>query len=228
MRESWLWLLRTKVLSPDNARMTALDVGCGPGLVMELFSPLLDVQGVDIDPLAVREARKKGLEVCEGDAMRLPFCDRSFDVVYCSFTMLWMKDAAQAMSEMARVARGAVVCLAEPDYGGGIYHPPEVAALVRHLIKALQEEGADPFVGRKLGWLMERAGLDAESGTHGGQWSPAQLRAEAAAEWESLEQTVRPKAEPEEMKRAKAAWDAALAEGTLFLHNPIFYAIGRK
>ncbi|MCE5297304.1 MAG: class I SAM-dependent methyltransferase [Euryarchaeota archaeon] len=229
--ESWHWIMRTKVLrdrSCDDGRPTALDVGCGPGLVMEMLSPLLDVKGVDIDPDMVRTANGRGMDAVQGDAMDLPFEDGSFDISYCSFTLLWVKDPALAMKEMARVSRRYVICLAEPDYGGRICHPKEVADLDGHLTDSLIEEGADPFIGRRLAHMMEMAGLAVDQGVHSGVWSPSQMREEAEAEWSSISKAVGNRADERTMERARSAWDKALADGSLFLFNPMFYAIGRK
>ena len=84
--QHWEWTMRTLVR--ERQGMTALDVGCGPGLVMELLSPFLDVMGLDIDQEMVRQVRAKGMEAVLGDAQDLPFKDDSFDLVYCSFTMM--------------------------------------------------------------------------------------------------------------------------------------------
>jgi SAM-dependent methyltransferase len=230
MRESWSWLMRTKVLegTPQGYRPTALDVGCGPGLVMELFAPDLEIMGMDIDLEMVRRARDRGFGTVLGDASDLPFEDDSFDVVYCSFTLLWVDDPSKAVREMCRVSRRSVVCLAEPDYGGRVVHPREVADLDPYLTGSLVQEGADPFIGRKLGAMLEAAGLEVEMGVHPGVWSPAQLRREAGAEWDSIQRAVRETAGEGMVQRAKAAWDRASADGTLFLFNPTFYALGRK
>ncbi|MDD1772050.1 MAG: class I SAM-dependent methyltransferase [Methanomassiliicoccales archaeon] len=229
--ETWQWVLRNKVLNgpdPFSGRPTALDVGCGPGLVMDLLSPLMDITGTDIDPMMVRKAKGRGLNVVQGDAMALPFDDRSFDIVYCSFTLLWVRDPAKAVEEMARVSRRYVICLAEPDYGGRICCPQEVAELDGHLTDSLIEEGADPFVGRKLTQLMKGAGLTVESGVHEGLWSSEQLMKEADAEWLSIADAVRGRASDAEVEKAKLAWDRGVADGSLFLFNPVLYAIGRK
>jgi ubiquinone/menaquinone biosynthesis C-methylase UbiE len=208
--------------------MPALDVGCGPGLVMELFSPFMDVKGLDTDPEMVRQVREKGMEAVQGDAQKLPFEDDNFDIVYCSFTMLWIKDQQKAIKEMTRVARQCVVCLAEPDYGRRVCSPVEVARLDRALIRSLRAEGADPFTGRKLERMMRKAGLVVDFGTYVGKWTGAQLRDEAEAEWNALSQAVDGFVDDETLDRAKSAWDAALANDTLVLINPMYYAIGWK
>jgi len=219
-------MMRTRVI--ERRGMTALDVGCGPGLVMDLLSPLLDVTGVDIDPEMVRRTTVKGMKAVVGDAMDLPFADGSFDIVYCSFTLIWVRDPQRAIGEMARVARSSVVCLAEPDYGGRVCFPQEVGELDGALIESLRDEGADPLVGSRTAEMMEKAGLTVESGVHSGTWSPTQMRSEAEAEWLSLSQAVRGRVDEADLERAKTAWDSALADGTLCLFNPVIYAIGRK
>ena len=223
--------MRTKVaerLETGESRPSALDVGCGPGLVMELFSPAFDVKGMDLDPEMVRTARGRGMDVIRGDALAIPFENGSFDVVYCSFTLLWLGDPQKAVREMARTARRFVVLLAEPDYGGRICVPKEVAGLDRYLVGSLLKQGADPFIGRKLGAIMEAAGLEVELGVHPGVWSPDQLRDEASDEWASIANAVRDVVDRRTLESARSAWDRALADRSLFLFNPVFYAIGRK
>ena len=223
--------MRTKVhesIELETVKPKALDVGCGPGLVMELLSSMFDVQGIDSDLNMVRMVRERGYHAIEGDAASLPFEDGSFDIVYCSFTLLWVSEPQTMIQEMTRVSRDYVVFLAEPDYGGRICHPEDLQVLDRCLVGSLVDEGADPFIGRKLGGMMEAAGLEVEMGVHSGVWSPDQLRKEATAEWESIASTVKNLIDQDELDRAKVVWNRARADGSLFLFNPVFYAIGRK
>jgi len=225
-----MWLMRTRVLKDldDRSLPTALDVGCGPGLVMDLFSSMLAVKGLDIDADMVQRVKEKGKDAVLGDAEDLPFDDDSFDIAYCSFTLLWVKDPDNVIKEMARVARRFVICLAEPDYGGRICHPKEIAELDGALIDSLIAEGADPFIGRKLAHMMYDAGLEVGSGVHSGIWSPEQLKEEADAEWNSLARAVEGRVGIDALNRSRSAWDRSLRDGSLFLFNPVFYAIGRK
>ncbi|NLX47198.1 MAG: class I SAM-dependent methyltransferase [Euryarchaeota archaeon] len=224
--EHWAWTMRALVR--EGRAMTALDVGCGPGLVMELFSPFLNVKGLDIDPDMVSQVREKGMEAVQGDAQDLPFDDDSFDIVYCSFTLMWLPDQQRAVREMERVARQCVACLAEPDYGRRSCSPPEVARLDKGLIRSLRAEGADPFTGRKLDRLMRNAGLEVDLGTYDGKWTGARLKDEAEAEWNALSQAVKGFVDAETLARAGSAWDAALANDRLVLINPVYHAIGWK
>ncbi|NIS12195.1 MAG: class I SAM-dependent methyltransferase, partial [Thermoplasmata archaeon] len=213
--------------NPQGARPSALDVGCGPGYIMEELSPRLNITGLDLHPDMVSACKARGLEAREGSAYSLPYGDGSFDVVYCTFLMMWLEDPDLAMAEMARVSRGWVLCLAEPDFGARIDHP-EALTDVRHMVVAgFQARNADPFMGRKLRELYVRGGMTAEVGFHPGVWDVERLREEFHDEWGYLEKAA-PDADPERMERIRSAWEEALAAGTAFSYNPIFWAIGRK
>ncbi len=209
---------------PGSGRPTALDVGCGPGLVMELLSSCLDVQGIDADPEAVRASNARGHRASVARAEELPFKDRSFDIVYCSYLLLWVDDPAQVVGEMARVARDWVICLAEPDHLGRITFPPELGVLDEMLVGSLRRQGADPMIGRKLPGIFARCGLEAISGVHASMWSSERMREESEAEWRSLTGS----AGGPELADIRMRWDEALSAGSLVQHNPVFYSIARK
>ena len=224
LRESWHWILRTKVL-PGAPRPRALDVGCGPGYVMEALAPLLDLEGVDIDPDMVGMGRARGLAVREGAAERLPFADGSFDMVLCSFLVMWLPDPLKALREMKRVSNGWVLCLAEPDYGARLDHPEGLSGIRDVLSEGIRRQGGDPFAGRKLRAHMLKCGLEADIGVHPGVWAPERLAAEFEDEWRLVEELNDGRADIQPFWNA---WKAALADRTLFQYTPIFYALARK
>jgi SAM-dependent methyltransferase len=223
-------LLQTKVLGPDRngRRLKALDVGCGPGLVMQELGRVLDVQGLDRDERMVEACRAKGLTAIRGEAEEIPFDDESFDVVYCSFLLLWTNDPSKVVSEMRRVSRRWVICLGEPDYGGRIDHPEELGALKDILIDGLARSGADPVMGRKLRAVFERAGMSAEIGVHPGIWSVDRLSSELTEEWHNLVKISGLGPDDADLKRLERAWERASMDGILFQYSPIFYALARK
>jgi SAM-dependent methyltransferase len=230
MKEQWTWLLRTRILDKQigGRRLNALEVGCGPGMVMEALAPLFDVQGVDLDAEAVGACQRRGLKASVADAHQLPFPDRSFDLTVCSFLLLWVDHPEKVLREMARVSRRYVVCLAEPDFAGRVVHPPAVAALDAAIIEGLRARGADPLMGRKLRGLMRQADLEAEVGVHPGSWTGDRLRREAAEEWDTIAADTRLMVDDTRLIEAKAAYLKALDDGSLCLFNPIFYGIGSK
>ncbi len=229
LRESLLWLLRTRVLEKETTRLNALDVGCGPGHIMEVMSSQMDVRGVDIDSAMVSEAKGKGLNVVLGPAEKLPFEDESFDFVYCTFLLLWVKDPVKVVSEMARVSRRWIACLAEPDIGARLDYPDALASLKELLVKGIKREGGDPFTGRKLRGVFAKCGLEAEVGAHLGVWNIDKLRDETPGEWRYLHMTAERDFDSRLLlERIRSAWDEALADRTLFQFNPVFYAIAKK
>jgi ubiquinone/menaquinone biosynthesis C-methylase UbiE len=102
-----------------------LDVGSGTGrVVLSVKSQMPDVQVLGIEPSP--ELRKvgysKGLseaELIDGDAMKLAFPDRSFDLV-CEFGALHhIPKPALAVAEMLRVSRTAIFLSDVNNFGRG-------------------------------------------------------------------------------------------------------------
>jgi SAM-dependent methyltransferase len=224
-----MWLICTRVLPEleGEGRAEALDVGCGPGYVMEVVREELAVKGIDLDTDMVSACTSRGLDVAQGSAYDLPYEDGSFDVVYCTFLMMWLDDPRRAISEMTRVSRRFVLCLAEPDMGARIDHPEELAEVRDLIISGFRSRGADPLMGRKLREVYRWTGLPAEVGVHGGVWDIDRSRKEFPDEWDYLIREVDDVA-PDRLARIKRAWEGALEMGTFLSYNPIFYAIGRK
>jgi SAM-dependent methyltransferase len=208
-----------------------LDVGCGTGVITEELAARTrgKVVGVDIDTAMIEAARARGgqAEYRVGDARRLDFPDHHFDVVTCHFLLIWVDDPARAVREMARVTRpgGAVLVCGEPDYGGRVDWPG--LPIGQWQAEALQHQGADPFVGRKLCALLRQAGLDAEVGVIPSLWDAAALRENFEAEWALLARDVAGLVDEATFQRARdTAW-RAIEDGTRLVFMPVFYAVGR-
>ncbi|HHS96374.1 MAG TPA: ubiquinone/menaquinone biosynthesis methyltransferase [Chloroflexi bacterium] len=102
---------------PSGGRV--LDVAAGEGGVSRALLaryPEARVMAVDFSPQMVRlgRARTDGrVRWAEGDALRLPFPDGTFDAVLNAFMLRNVVDVQAALAEQARVVRpgGRVVCL---------------------------------------------------------------------------------------------------------------------
>jgi 2-polyprenyl-6-hydroxyphenyl methylase / 3-demethylubiquinone-9 3-methyltransferase len=99
-------------LGIDPHGKTALDVGCGGGLLAEEFARLgCRVTGVDPSTESLETARQhassEGLDIDYAAATgeQLPFEDGSFDVVYCCDVLEHVSDLQQVLDESARVLR---------------------------------------------------------------------------------------------------------------------------
>lgn len=107
---------------------TILDVGCGIGhwgqTLARVLSEDAKITGIDREDVWICKARERadahGLTTQfiyqQGDASRLPFNDREFDLVTCQTVLIHLKDPKLGLQEMLRVLKpGGVLLVAEPN-----------------------------------------------------------------------------------------------------------------
>jgi ubiquinone/menaquinone biosynthesis C-methylase UbiE len=208
-----------------------LEVGCGTGAVLADFARRDGLHGLDIDPNALSQSSRNvpGAALTCADGARLPYRAGAFDAVFCHFTLLWMHNPLEAVREMRRVTctGGAVLALAEPDYGGRVDYPPELAELGGWQGTALKQQGADPGMGRKLAQVFSQAGLRrVAGGVIGGQWQGAPPRSERDLEWQTLQYDLAGQVSVAQLEKMRALEESAWAEGSRVLFVPTFYAWG--
>jgi ubiquinone/menaquinone biosynthesis C-methylase UbiE len=107
--------LLDRYLPPTDAGLRLLDVGCGTGHQLALWSTRgYEVAGVDgsAEMLGHAEVNNPGAELREADARELPFADASFDRVTSIEVLRYLPDPRASIEEMARVLRPGGVCLA--------------------------------------------------------------------------------------------------------------------
>ncbi len=104
-----------------------LEVGCGTGAILSALLTPAVVHGLDMDRLRLLDARGHvpSSKLACGNALSLPYVSGIFDITFCHFLMLWVRQPLLALSEMKRVTRpgGAVLALAEPDYTSRVDRP---------------------------------------------------------------------------------------------------------
>lgn len=91
----------------------ALDVACGPGLlVCALAKQVRHATGIDLTPAMLEQARRvqqeQGLTNVtwdQGDVTAMPYADATFDVVTCRFAFHHFPDPLAVLREMRRVCR---------------------------------------------------------------------------------------------------------------------------
>jgi SAM-dependent methyltransferase len=104
-------LIRRHAGLPDDA--TALDVGTGNGTLLFSLQRIYPSIGLDMSPDLLRRHCSPG-RILRADARRLPFANRSYDLVVESCVLHHVPQPREVTDEMARVAKHAV-CLIEPN-----------------------------------------------------------------------------------------------------------------
>jgi len=208
-----------------------LELGCGTGAVLADFPQQAGLCGLDLDfqALTLAAQNSPGARLTCGDGASLPFANAAFEHVFCHFVLLWVRDPERVVSELRRVTRpgGAVLALAEPDYGGRVDYPPELAELGVWQAAALRRQGADVNMGRKLAAAFSRAGLQrVQTGVMGGQWQGAPSAQELELEWQTLSADLGGLAPAGKLDELRALNERAWALGERVLYVPTFYAWG--
>lgn len=102
-----------------TAASSVLDVGCGKGFLLHELRQLLPglkVRGLDVSFYALKHAKEEVRPFLDlGEAQRLPYGDRSFDLVLSITTLhnLYLYDLVRALHEIERVGRGAACIVVE-------------------------------------------------------------------------------------------------------------------
>ena len=218
-------------LSPGQR---VLEVGCGTGAVtahLVLKYPV-HVFGLDHNAgfLSLARGEQPGAGFVCADALNIPFAGGAFDVTLSHMFLLWMREPRRALAEMRRVTRagGWVLALAEPDYGGRIDYPQDLAVLGRLQAAALRRQGANPERGRELAHLFIDAGLiQVETGLLGGQFAAEQSMQGFAQEWQVIQADLAGQADAPELERYRCLDEASRRKGERILFVPTFYAVGQ-
>ena len=219
----------------QNARRI-LEVGCGTGVILADLPAQIPLKvGLDVDQarlhMAIRNSQSTGFT--QGNGHLLPYPDGCFDVTLCHFLLLWVTDPAQVLREMRRVTRpgGAVLALAEPDYGGRVDFPEELSILGQWQMESLRQQGADPRMGRKLAGLFHGAGVVfVETGALGGQWSGLPDWDQWESEWAVLESDLTKTSDIlkiSEVENLREMDRSAYQRSERVLFVPTFYGWGR-
>jgi len=167
----------------------------------------------------------------------MEFQSNSFDLVYSRMLLQYLKQKEQAVAEMTRVCKpGGTVLLQDLD-GQLLWHYPEDTGVQRtaeKVVTALAATGFDPFVGRKLFWLAQKAGLknlDVQVECYhliAGEIAPGILK-----QWELKLEIARPQlarvlgGESEAQKQIRAFLDY-LSRPDTFTYSTVFTVTGEK
>ena len=205
-----------------------LEVGCGTGAILRDLTTPASLYGLDLEPASLDECRFHAplVSLTCGDAHCLPYPDRSFDIAYCHFLLLWTSDPLQVVREMARVSR-TVLALAEPDYSQRVDKPDALATLGKLQTESLRRQGADPSFGARLAETFFQAGINlVETGPIQGQ-TVMRTSEDWENEWTVIQADLEGITPSGEIQKMKKLYETACRHGERTLHVPTYFAWGK-
>jgi len=228
----WTADFRKQIYRQINLRNAkkVLEVGCGTGVIAEEMKKksTAKITAIDIDEemIALAKDNIEGVHFMVEDSEKLSMKNETFDIVICQYFFLWLSNPKRVLNEMVRVCKngGYVIALAEPDYGGWLEYP-EMDLGNKH-IQSLEQEGADPRMGRKLLNLFEKAGLRSYQIIIAQSWNQENLRDNIEEEWKRVEEAG--------LISEKELFDIVKKEMKLINKNqrmifmPVFCVVGKK
>lgn len=217
--------------SLSNLR-SVLEVGCGTGAILSTLQTSAALHGLDLDAAALTECRVHASNACltRGDVCQLPYRSGSFDITFCHFLLLWIKEPLNAIYEMKRVTRskGHIIAFAEPDYTSREDQPIQLAALGNWQTESLKRQGADVSLGGHLAELFHQAGIKiVETGTIKSRGAEALKPDEWENEWAVIESDLTGFVSKEEIQKMKRLDEEARAHGRRVLNVPTYFAWGQ-
>jgi len=152
--------LNYEFLNEFPRHMTFLEVGCNKGTQMLFIREMgFVVQGVELQEDLIAFAHAKGLQVAVADVAKLPFADKSFDVVYTSGLLIHIHpdNLGQAMDEIIRVAKSYVwgveyFCKEHMEIP---YHGEKCLCWKGDFAKMYEARGLELVKQRKLNYLID-------------------------------------------------------------------------
>jgi SAM-dependent methyltransferase len=208
-----------------------VEIGCGTGAILSELNTSAAIHGLDLELVSLLEANlnaPRAILAC-GDALSLPFATGVFDITFCHFLLLWVRDPLQALLEMKRITRpgGTILALAEPDYYNRVDKPDELASLGRWQAESLHRQGADPGLGMHLQKLFLQAGISIiETGTLHTADQHTFSPEDRDLEWAVMEADLMDQVTKDEMQRLKILDERAWVRGIRVLFVPTYWAFG--
>lgn len=221
-----------KMNPPCDERI--LEIGSGTSAVIQALQKegFVNLTGIDLDHPSLSYAKKSGetFQLAQADGMCLPFSNGSFGMTYCHFLLMWVRNPLQILAEMCRVTKnqGWVFSLAEPDHQARVDYPPPLDKLGHHQTQALENQGVDITIGRKLRKLFYQAGLvDVEVGILGALWDDNVSHSPGETEWMMIQADLADQLSAEQLLEYQKLDQQAYQTRKRILFIPTFYALGR-
>jgi ubiquinone/menaquinone biosynthesis C-methylase UbiE len=153
----------------DLTEKRVCDFGCGLGNLIAAVAarfPTADISGIEISEEQLRSARQTNrshpnVTLIRADVLKNDLPDARFDLTYCRYLLEHVPDPVVAVREMLRVTKpGGTLACQENDLHNVLYWPPIDGhdRLLERFCQLQMDLTGDPFIGRKLFEIFQRAG----------------------------------------------------------------------
>lgn len=149
-----------------------LDCGCGPGTITAGLADFVkpgQVTGIDLAVTQIALAKTycvehsiNNVDFVTGDIYNLQFEDHTFDAGFAHAVFEHLAHPVKALCEIHRVLKsGGVIGMCSPDWGGFLIAPtnPALEAAITFYTKLQEQNGGNPYVGRRLAVYAQEAGF---------------------------------------------------------------------
>ncbi len=223
------YLFKKSGITPDSK---VLDVGCGTGAVLSTLQPCKSI-GLDInfDYLDFANSTSPKPILIQADAYDCPFPDSSFDIVFFHYFLLWIDEPLKILREITRLLRknGSIIACAEPDYSGRIDYPEKLKIMGDLQTKSLVNQGADPFIGKRLPYLFSQLDITiSEFGVINGSWQLPYSLKDVDLEWRVIEKDLSDFISSAEVQKYKDLELEAIKDKSFVRFIPTFFLIANK
>lgn len=164
---------------PYRRRRRLLEVGSGVGAQTEILLrhfPEIRITGVELNEAQIAEARRflaavpwandadgaPRWEVTQGDATQLEFEAETFDAAFLCWILEHVGDPARVLSEVRRVLVPGSPVVCSEVLNATFFVDPYSPETLRYWTAFNEQQiasGGDPFVGAKLGNLLQSVGF---------------------------------------------------------------------
>jgi len=159
---------------PYRRRKRLLEVGSGVGAQTEILLrhfPELHVTGVEVNDAQIEEARRflatvpwatGRYSIVKGDAARLDFEAETFDAAFLCWVLEHVGSPSRVLSEVRRVLAPGASIVCNEVLNATFFIDPYSPDTLRYWMAFNDHQlsvGGDPFVGAKLGNLLQSAGF---------------------------------------------------------------------
>jgi ubiquinone/menaquinone biosynthesis C-methylase UbiE len=163
---------------PFRRRRRLLEVGAGVGAQTEILLrhfPELHITGVEINEAQIAEARRflgevpwaqangaPRYEIVKMDATKLEFAPESFDAAFLCWILEHVGEPARVLSEVRRVLMPGAPVVCNEVLNATFFIDPYSPDTLRYWMAFNDHQlsvGGDPFVGAKLGNLLQSVGF---------------------------------------------------------------------